>query len=118
MIGSRMSAKLGCAPKMRRAIGTPEASVFLEPQNSAAMRSGRWKPHSPAKSQVSPSATLNSSSEAAAEIASGQPPLLQTPPFTESQNDVYTSSKIVSRSITLMRALCAVASRPKSGRAA
>jgi len=30
----------GCAPKIRRAIGTPEASVFLEPQKTAAMRSG------------------------------------------------------------------------------
>jgi hypothetical protein len=41
MIGSKISAKVGWAPKINRAIGTPEASVFFDPQNSAAMRSLR-----------------------------------------------------------------------------
>jgi hypothetical protein len=30
----------GCGPKIKRAIGTPDARLFLEPQKIAAVRSG------------------------------------------------------------------------------
>ena len=50
MIGSKITPIAGCAPKISRAIGTPDASVFFDPQNIAAIRSPREKPsdHAPA----------------------------------------------------------------------
>ena len=44
MIGSRISPMPGCVPKINRAIGTPDASVFFDPQNIAAIRSSRENP--------------------------------------------------------------------------
>ena len=36
-MGSRMTPRLGAAPNMTRAMGTPDASVFFEPQKMSAM---------------------------------------------------------------------------------
>ena len=89
MIGSRIRPIAGCAPKINFAIGTPEANVFFEPQNIAAIRSSRLKPSARAAQPVANIATVKIKPAASTTSRRLLRPLPdQTPCRNESQNDV------------------------------
>ena len=84
-----MTPRLGVAPNMTRAMGTPDASVFFEPQNMSAIRSSTEKPSArprlpdPSSAMVSKIPHSPKVTAKAAGVCA-----VQTPPTTESQKDV------------------------------
>src|SRR6266581_9772336 len=116
MIGSRINARPGCAPKISCAIGTPDASVFFDPQKIAATLSSRENPSALAAADVNPITSANRAAHMNATSptchAPGPP---QTPCLNDSQKDVYTSSRIVPRSTRPILALCRLAHAPSHG---
>ena len=89
MIGRRITPRLGDDPKIRWAIGTPEASVFFDPQNAAAVRSPAGKPSPRPRAPTPTSITASRRAEPISVAAiTSDPCSVQTPCRTESQNDV------------------------------
>ena len=89
MIGRRIRLKPELPAKISCAMGTPEASVFFDPQNTAAMRSSSEKPRN-LQSKSTRSITVKKRKiETVKVIATfARPRLDQTPHFIESQNEV------------------------------
>ncbi len=89
MIGSRITPRLGDDPKIRCAIGTPEASVFFDPQKTAAVRSSAGNRSRRQARLTPPSITVRIAAEPTIAVTTTPVPcLVQTPCCTESQNEV------------------------------
>ena len=89
MIGKRIRLKRELVPKMRWAIGTPDARVFFDPQNMAAILSSVEKCNASETFLMRIITIPNNASVPSMVIARGAKPWLDhTPVFIESQNEV------------------------------
>jgi hypothetical protein len=89
MRGSSIKPMPGCAPKINCAIGTPDAKVFFEPQNTAVILSSSEKPRRRLiASDIRIARKKIAVAPAKVQSNTRQPWLDHTPPTTESQKEV------------------------------
>lgn len=99
MIGSSTSPIDGLAPNSSLAIGTPDARVFLDAQNTVAISSGVAMPSRRAVQVVRASTTSSRPAAPRAAMSSTSTPLSRhRPAATPSQKAVNTNITITQRS--------------------
>lgn len=95
MTGSRISPIDGCRPNSRRAIGTPDAIVFLEAQNTAAISSSIEKPRRRTTRVVSQRTSARINAAPSSAVSSTPGPLSRhKPEAVESQKAVRVRNRM------------------------